>query len=156
MDFAIAIFLVSLTLLPLGFRAALVVMISIPLSLAMGLAAIDFLGFSINQLSIVGLVVALGILVDDSIVVVENIERYLRNGYSKREAAMAATKQIGLAVLGCTATLIFAFLPLLFLPKGAGDFIRSLPAAVVATVLASLFVSFLSFVIYQEDFHLKL
>jgi multidrug efflux pump subunit AcrB len=54
---------------------------------------------------------------------------------------MAATKQIGLAVLGCTATLIFAFLPLLFLPEGAGDFIRSLPAAVVATVLASLFVS---------------
>jgi len=54
---------------------------------------------------------------------------------------MAATKQIGLAVIGCTATLVFAFLPLLFLPEGAGDFIRSLPAAVVTTVLASLFVS---------------
>src|SRR5664279_537547 len=99
------------------------------------------MGFTINQLSIVGMVVALGLLVDDSIVVVENIERYLRNGYSKKEAAMAATKQIGLAVLGCTATLIFAFLPLLFLPEGSGDFIRSLPAAVVATVIASLFVS---------------
>ena len=54
---------------------------------------------------------------------------------------MAATKQIGLAVIGCTITLIFAFLPLMFLPEGAGDFIRSLPAAVVTTVLASLFVS---------------
>lgn len=140
-DFAIAIFLVLLTLLPLGFRASLVVMISIPLSLAIGLFLLDITGFTINQLSIVGFVVALGLLVDDSIVVVENIERYLRMGYSKREAAMAATKQIGLAVLGCTATLIFAFLPLLFLPEGAGDFIRSLPAAVVATVLASLFVS---------------
>lgn len=140
-DFAIAIFLVLLTLLPLGFRASLVVMISIPLSLAIGLFLLDITGFTINQLSIVGFVVALGLLVDDSIVVVENIERYLRLGYSKREAAMAATKQIGLAVLGCTATLIFAFLPLLFLPEGAGDFIRSLPAAVVATVLASLFVS---------------
>lgn len=140
-DFMIAIFLVLLTLLPLGFRASLVVMISIPLSLAIGLFVLDSFGFTINQLSIVGFVVALGLLVDDSIVVVENIERYLRNGYSKREAAMAATKQIGLAVLGCTATLIFAFLPLLFLPEGAGDFIRSLPAAVVATVLASLFVS---------------
>lgn len=83
-DFAIAIFLVALTLLPLGFRAALVVMISIPLSLAIGLAAIDFLGFSINQLSIVGLIVALGILVDDSIVVVENIERWMRDGHPKR------------------------------------------------------------------------
>jgi len=140
-DFAIAIFLVLLTLLPLGARASLVVMVSIPLSLAIGLFLLDIFGFTINQLSIVGFVVALGLLVDDSIVVVENIERYLRMGYSRREAAMAATRQIGLAVLGCTVTLIFAFLPLLFLPEGAGDFIRSLPAAVVATVLASLFVS---------------
>ncbi len=140
-DFAIAIFLVLLTLLPLGLRASIVVMVSIPLSLAIGLFMLDLFGFTINQLSIVGLVVALGLLVDDSIVVVENIERYLRMGYNKKDAAMAATKQIGLAVLGCTATLIFAFLPLLFLPEGAGDFIRSLPAAVVCTVLASLFVS---------------
>lgn len=140
-DFAIAIFLVLLTLLPLGVRASIVVMISIPLSLAIGLFLLDLFGITINQLSIVGMVVALGLLVDDSIVVVENIERYLRLGYSKREAAMAATKQIGLAVIGCTITLIFAFLPLMFLPEGAGDFIRSLPAAVVTTVLASLFVS---------------
>src|ERR1044072_6625479 len=54
---------------------------------------------------------------------------------------MEATKQIGLAVIGCTVTLIFAFLPLMFLPEGAGDFIRSLPAAVVTTVVASLLVS---------------
>ena len=140
-DFGIAIFLVLLTLLPLGLRASLVVMISIPLSLAIGLFLLDMFGITINQLSIVGLIVALGLLVDDSIVVVENIERYLRMGYSRKEAAMQATKQIGLAVLGCTATLIFAFLPLMFLPEGAGDFIRSLPAAVVTTVLASLFVS---------------
>jgi multidrug efflux pump subunit AcrB len=140
-DFSIAIFLVLLTLLPLGFRAAVVVMVSIPLSLAIGLFLLDMVGITINQLSIVGLIVALGLLVDDSIVVVENIERHLRMGYSRREAAMAATKQIGLAVIGCTVTLIFAFLPLMFLPEGAGDFIRSLPAAVVTTVLASLFVS---------------
>lgn len=141
MDFAIAIFLVLLTLLPLGPRASVVVMISIPLSLAIGLFLLDLFHISINQLSIVGMVVALGLLVDDSIVVVENIERYLRMGYGRKEAAMAATRQIGLAVVGCTATLIFAFLPLMFLPEGAGDFIRSLPAAVVTTVLASLFVS---------------
>ena len=140
-DFAIAIFLVLLTLLPLGPRAAIVVMVSIPLSLAIGLSLLNLFHITINQLSIVGMVVALGLLVDDSIVVVENIERYLRMGYGRKEAAMAATRQIGLAVLGCTATLIFAFLPLMFLPEGAGDFIRSLPAAVVTTVLASLFVS---------------
>ncbi|WP_266363536.1 efflux RND transporter permease subunit [Tellurirhabdus rosea] len=155
-DFAIAIFLVSLTLLPLGFRAAVVVMISIPLSLAIGLAGLDFLGFSINQLSIVGLIVALGILVDDSIVVVENIERYLREGFSRREAAIKATKQITLAVIGCTTTLILAFLPLMFLPEASGDFIRSLPTAVVTTILASLLVSltivpFLSSRILKEE-----
>ena len=140
-DFAIAIFLVLLTLLPLGPRASIVVMISIPLSLLIGLALLNLFHFTINQLSIVGMVVALGLLVDDSIVVVENIERYLRLGYSRKEAAVAATRQIGQAVIGCTATLIFAFLPLMFLPEAAGDFIRSLPAAVVTTVLASLFVS---------------
>ncbi len=155
-DFAIAIFLVLLTLLPLGFRASVVVMISIPLSLAIGLALLDLFGFSINQLSIVGLVVALGLLVDDSIVVVENIARFLRLGYSRRDAAIQATRQIGVAVVGCTATLIFAFLPLMFLPEAAGDFIRSLPAAVVATVLASLFVSltivpFLASLILKEE-----
>jgi multidrug efflux pump subunit AcrB len=68
-DFAIAIFLVLLTLLPLGTRASIVVMISIPLSLSIGLFMLDLLGYTLNQLSIVGMVVALGLLVDDSIVV---------------------------------------------------------------------------------------
>ena len=140
-DFAIAIFLVLLTLVPLGFRASLVVMISIPLSLLIGLFMLDKLGFSINQLSIVGFVIALGLLVDDSIVVVENIERFMRSGMNRFDASIKATEQISLAVIGCTATLIFAFLPLLFLPEGSGDFIRGLPMAVVTTILASLLVS---------------
>src|SRR5262249_54837661 len=83
-DFGIAILLVLLTLLPLGPRASIVVMISIPLSLAIGLFLLDLFHITINQLSIVGMVVALGLLVDDSIVVVENIERYLRMGYSRK------------------------------------------------------------------------
>lgn len=140
-DFAIAIALVSITLLPLGLRAASIVMVSIPLSLAMGLAALYFAGYSLNQLSIAGFIVALGLLVDDSIVVVENIARYLRLGYSRLDAALAATQQISLAVVGCTAALLFAFLPLLALPENAGKFIRSLPLAVVFTVLASLVVA---------------
>lgn len=140
-DFIIAIVLVLITLIPLGFRAAIIVMISIPLSLAIGLAGIDLMGYSINQLSVVGLIISLGLLVDDSIVVVENISRYLREGHSRVEAAIEGTKQISMAVLGCTATLILAFLPLTFLPESSGDFIRCLPMAVITTVLASLFVS---------------
>ena len=140
-DFIIAILLVSITLLPLGFRAAAIVMISIPLSLSIGLVLLNLMGISLNQLSIVGLVVALGLLVDDSIVVVENIERWMREGHSRIEATLKATKQIGVAVVGCTFTLIIAFIPLVFLPEGAGDFIRGLPLAVIMAVLASMVVS---------------
>jgi multidrug efflux pump subunit AcrB len=157
-DFGIAILLVLITLLPLGLRASTVVMVSIPLSLSIGVFLLNLARFNINQLSIVGFIVALGLLVDDSIVVVENIERFLRNGASKYEAAVEATKQIGLAVLGCTAILVFAFLPLVFLPEGSGDFIRSLPMAVILTIIASLFVSltivpFLSSKILSEHQH---
>ncbi len=140
-DFGLAIALVALTLLPLGLRAASLVMISIPLSLAIGLAGLYAIGFSLNQLSIAGFVVALGLLVDDSIVVVENIARFLRMGHSREEAAVLATRQIFVAILGCTGALIFAFLPLLALPGTAGQFIRVLPTAVVFTVLASLLVA---------------
>ena len=140
-DFVLAIVLVVITLLPLGFRASLIVMISIPLSLALGLIALNLLGFSLNQLSIVGLVVALGLLVDDSIVVVENIERWLREGHSRQDAILKGTKQIGIAVVGCTVTLVIAFLPLAFLPDMAGEFIRSLPMAVITSVLASMIVA---------------
>lgn len=140
-DFVIAILLVLVTLLPLGTRASLIVMIAIPLSLALGIVGLNLFGFSLNQLSIVGLVVALGLLVDDSIVVVENIERWIREGYSKKEAAIKATRQITLAVLGCTATLAISFMPLIFLPGGPGEFVRGLPMAVICSVLASMIVS---------------
>lgn len=140
-DFMIAIFLVLITLLPLGTRASLIVMIAIPLSLALGIVGLNLFGYSLNQLSIVGLVVALGLLVDDSIVVVENIERWLREGYTRKEAAVKATKQITLAVIGCTATLVISFLPLIFLPAAPGEFIRGLPMAVICSVLASMIVS---------------
>jgi multidrug efflux pump subunit AcrB len=140
-DFGIAILLVLITLLPLGTRASIIVMISIPLSLAIGLTLLYAFGFTINQLSIVGMIVALGILVDDSIVVVENIERFMRQGSSRKQAAIDATKQISLAVIGCTILLCFAFLPVAFLPDSSGKFIRSLPMSVIFTVLASMVVS---------------
>ncbi|TDS12413.1 efflux RND transporter permease subunit [Sphingobacterium paludis] len=142
-DFVIAITLVLFTLLPLGTRASLIVMIAIPLSLGLGLVTLNIIGYSLNQLSIVGFVVALGLVVDDSIVVVENIERWMRDGYSRVEAAIKGTSQIALAVVGCTVTLVIAFLPLMFMPEMAGDFIRSMPTAVIASVVGSMFVALL-------------
>ncbi|HEY6911928.1 MAG TPA: efflux RND transporter permease subunit [Myxococcales bacterium] len=140
-DFAIAVLLVLVTLLPLGPRAAAVVMVTLPLSLAAGVAALRVAGQSINQLSIVGFVIALGLLVDDAVVVVENIVRFLRLGYAPREAAVLATRQISMAVVGCTATLMLAFVPLMALPGVSGLFIRSMPLAVVFTIAASLLAS---------------
>ena len=140
-DFLIAILLVAITLLPLGFRSAMIVMISIPLSLSIGVVLLNLFGINLNQLSIVGLVVALGLLVDDSIVVVENIERWMLEGHSRMQATLKATSQIGKAVVGCTIMLIISFMPLVFLPEGSGDFIRGLPMAVILSVFASMLVS---------------
>jgi multidrug efflux pump subunit AcrB len=140
-DFGLALTLVLITLLPLGFRAGVVVMMSIPLSLLIGLSIMQGLGFTLNQLAIAGFVLSLGLLVDDSIVVTENIARRLRAGEDRVTAAVNGTRQISLAVLGCTATLMLAFLPLMFLPEGSGAYIRSLPVAVLTTVAASLLVS---------------
>ncbi|MEN7538220.1 efflux RND transporter permease subunit [Aurantiacibacter flavus] len=140
-DFLLAFAIVSLTLLPLGLRAAGVVMVAIPLSLLLGLAALQALGYGLNQLSIAGFVLSLGLLVDDSIVVTENIARRLRGGEDRDTAAREGTREIFLAVAGCTACLMFAFFPLMTLPEGSGAFIRSLPVAVLVTISASFLVA---------------
>lgn len=140
-DFAIALALVLITLIPLGLRASMVVMVSIPLSLAMGVFALAQLGYTLNQISISGFIISLGLLVDDSIVVTENIERHLREGEGPIDAAVNGTREISLAVLGSTGVLLFAFLPLTFLPESSGDFVRGLPVAVLVTVASSLIVS---------------
>lgn len=140
-DFAIALGLVLITIFPLGFRPSLIVMVSIPLSLAMGVLLLYLFGYSLNQISISGFIISLGLLVDDSIVVTENIERHIRDGDPPITAAVTGTREIGAAVMGATGVLLFAFLPLTFLPEGAGDFVRGLPMAVILTVASSLVVS---------------
>lgn len=140
-DFLLALFLVAITLLPLGLRAASIVMVSIPLSLASGLLAINSIGFNLSQLVVGGFILSLGLLVDDSIVVVENIARHLRMGKSRAQAAIDATGEISAAVLGSTGVLVFAFLPMFFLPGGAGQFTKSFIGTIVATVIASMIIS---------------
>lgn len=140
-DFSIAIGLVLLTLLPLGLRAAGIVMVAVPLSMAIGMGSLYMLGYSLNQITIAGFVLSLGLLVDDSIVVVENIARHLRMGHSRMEAALLGTRQILQALLGCTAAMVLAFVPLAAMPGIPGNFIRVLPVTIISTVLGSLFVA---------------
>lgn len=140
-DFGIALFLVLFTLLPLGWRASIIVMISIPLSIASGLLAISAMGYNLSQLVVAGFILSLGLLVDDSIVVVENIARHLRMGKSRDQAAIDGTKEITMAVMGSTGVLVFAFFPVFFLPEGAGKFTQSFISTIVATITASMIVS---------------
>ena len=140
-DFAIAVGLVIFTLLPLGLRSSGIVMISIPLSLASGLLVLYAFGYNLSQLSIAGFIVSLGLLVDDSIVVTENIARHLRMGKSRVDAAIEATKEIRIAVIGSTFVLVCAFAPLFWLPGGGGAYTRSFYVAIIGTVLASLVIS---------------
>jgi len=121
-----------------GFRPAAIIMTVIPLSIIIAIAGIDFSGFALQQISIAALVIALGLLVDNGIVVVENILRFRRMGHSLKEAAILGTSEVGSAVISSTVTTVLAFAPLALLSSGAGEFLRSLPVTVILVLIASL------------------
>ncbi len=128
-------------LLSLGIRSALIVIFAIPLSIVIGLWFVDLSGFGLQQISIAGLVVALGLLVDNSIVIIENINRFMGQGLSGKEAAVKGAGQIAGPVIAATVTTILAFIPLIMMPDKAGDFIESLPVTIIATLLVSLLIA---------------
>lgn len=136
------IFLVGLLVfLSIGFRWSVIVMMAIPFSVIIGLGIVGMAGFAIEQISIAALVVALGLLVDNSIVMVENVDRYLAKGYSPREAAIEGVAEIGWPIVSATITTVLAFIPIVLLPDKAGDFIRSLPYTIMATLTVSLLIT---------------
>lgn len=121
-----------------GFRNSLIIMTVIPTSIVMAIWWLDKSEFGLQQMSIAGLVIALGLLVDNGIVVVENINRYLKEGHGLKDAAINGTREVGWAIVSSTATSILAFFPLTQLGGGTGDFIKSMPITVVYALLASL------------------
>ncbi|NJC25647.1 efflux RND transporter permease subunit [Neolewinella antarctica] len=125
-------------LLFLGLRPALIVMIVIPLCILVSLALLNGSGFALQQISIAALVLALGLLVDNGIVVVENINDYLKQGLSPAEAAAKGTGEVGWAIVSSTVTTLLAFLPLTQLGGGPGEFLKSLPVTVMLTLGISL------------------
>lgn len=136
------IILVGLVIfLSLGFRSSIVVALAIPLSLTIGLGFLDLSGFGLQQISIAGLVVALGMLVDNSIVMVENINRFIHMGHKRKEASILAASEIGWPVITATLTTILAFIPIAAMPDKTGEFIRSLPITIMITLTVSLFVA---------------
>lgn len=131
----------ALSLLFLGLRESLVVMIAIPLSFLIAIGWLDFAGFGLQQMSIVGLIIALGLLVDNAIVVTESIYRERHNHKSMSAAASAGASKVGWAISSGTITTMLAFLPMLMLGSDTGDFIRSMPITVVLVLLASLLIA---------------
>ncbi len=125
----------------MGFRSSLVVALAIPLSLVIGLGFVDLAGFGLQQISIAGLVVVLGMLVDNSIVMVENINRYIQMGHPKREASILAASEIGWPVVSATLTTILAFIPIAAMPDETGEFIMSLPVTIMITLSVSLLIA---------------
>ncbi|GJM31037.1 MAG: multidrug transporter AcrB [Saprospiraceae bacterium] len=125
----------------LGVRSSSIVMMAIPLSILIGLWVVGQNGFALQQMSIAGLVVALGLLVDNSIAIIENIERYLAMGYSRKEAAIEGTQQLIAPITSATLTTILAFIPIVMMSDTTGAFIKALPVTVIATLSASLLVA---------------
>jgi multidrug efflux pump subunit AcrB len=127
--------------LALGGRAALIVVLAIPISILIAIGLVDLSGYGLQQMSIVGLVVALGLLVDNAIVVMENVTRFRKRGFSALDAAVKGTSEVGWPVVAATVTTVLSFLPIVVMQSDSGQYIRSMPLTVIFALTASLLIS---------------
>ncbi|MBT8218769.1 MAG: efflux RND transporter permease subunit [Bacteroidia bacterium] len=125
----------------LGIRNASFVGLAIPLSMLMGILILSLVGYTLNIMILFGLILALGLLVDNGIVVVENIYRYRAEGYSAIEASKYGVGEVAMPIIASTATTLAAFIPLVFWPGIMGSFMRYLPITLVVVLTSSLFVA---------------
>ncbi len=139
----LALILVVLVILVFlkSFRATIIPTIAIPTSIIGAFAASYFLGYTINILTLLALVLAIGLVVDDAIVVLENIYRHMQMGKPRMQAAMDGAKEIGFAVVSTTITLVAVFVPLAFLEGNVGRLFNEFGASVAVAVLISGFVA---------------
>jgi hydrophobe/amphiphile efflux-1 (HAE1) family protein len=124
-----------------SWRAAVIPVLAIPISLIGSFAVMKAFGFSLNNLTLFGLVLAIGIVVDDAIVVVENVERHLRAGLSPREAAHVTMDEVGGALVAIALVLASVFVPAAFITGIAGQFYRQFALTIAAATVISLTVS---------------
>jgi len=135
------ILVVGVLFVVLGIRNALLVGMAIPFSMFLSFAVLNALGITLNMVVLFSLTLALGMLVDNAIVIVENVFRYMQQGVPRMEAAMTATGEVAWPVIGATATTLAAFFPMLFWPGIMGEFMHFLPVTLIVTLSASLFVA---------------
>jgi multidrug efflux pump subunit AcrB len=125
----------------LGTRSAVFVGLAIPLSLLVSFIIFSMVGYKINMILLFSLILALGMLVDDAIVVVENVFRFTERGYTKMEASRMATGEIAIPVITSTMTTLATFFPLVFWDSLMGEFMKILPITLIVTLASSLFVA---------------
>ena len=135
------VLIVGVLLFVLGLRTSVFVALSIPTSMFLSFVVLWLLGVSMNMVVLFSLILALGMLVDNAIVIVENIHRFIEEGWDRRAAAKKATGEVAVPVIAATATTLAAFTPLLFWPGMAGQFMRYLPITLIVTLSSSLFVA---------------
>ena len=135
------ILVVIVLFIALGLRNALLVGLAIPFSMFLSFTALYAMGYTLNMVVLFSLTLALGMLVDNAIVIVENIYRYTQQGSSKVQAAMQATSEVAWPVIGSTLTTIAAFFPMVFWPGIMGEFMKYLPITLIVTLTSSLFVA---------------
>ncbi|MCB4763239.1 MAG: efflux RND transporter permease subunit [Sulfurovum sp.] len=138
--------------LSVNIRIAWVVAIGIPTSFFIALIAANMIGYSLNMLTLLGALIALGMLVDEAIVVAENIYRHLEMGKSPKEAAIDGATEMFPAVLTATLTTVFAFLPLLIMSGKMGMFMQVLPVMISILLLSSLFEAFYFLPLHAKEF----
>ncbi|MBC3811716.1 efflux RND transporter permease subunit [Undibacterium aquatile] len=125
-----------------SWRSTLITALSLPTSVVAAFIAIWLSGFTLNFMTLLGLSLAIGVLIDDAIVVRENIVRHMEMGVDRRTAASNGTKEIGLAVAATTFSIIAVFIPVAFMPGVSGEWFRPFALTVASSVLVSLFISF--------------
>ncbi len=125
-----------------SWRSTLITALSLPTSVVAAFIAVWLAGFTLNFMSLLGLSLAIGVLIDDAIVVRENIMRHMERGSDRRTAALEGTAEIGLAVAATTFSIVAVFIPVAFMPGVSGEWFRPFGVTVVASVLVSLFISF--------------
>lgn len=135
------IFVVSVLFFFLGLRNAIFVGIAIPMSMFISFVVLDFRGSTVNMMVLFGMVLALGMLVDNAIVVVENIYRFIHQGYSLFDAAKTAVGEIAMPIIASTATTLAVFFPLVFWKGIMGEFMKHLPVTLIIVLSSSLFVA---------------
>ena len=137
------ILITLLTAILINIRIAFIIALGIPTSFVIGAIYFYFTGYSININSLIGVLLAIGIIVDDAIVVSENIQQHIEKGHPPKEAALLGVKEVAKPVTIASVTTLFSFIPLLMLSGRLGEIIQLIPIAFSALVIASLIESFI-------------